>query len=255
MMIKNKAENHTMPLFFLPNAEPEDGILTLRAEDSHHIALSLRMACGDEITVSNGGGTLYACTLESITPDEVRARVCSSAPTETEPPYRLTLYQAVPKNDKLELIVQKAVELGATEIVPFVSSFCVKRPHEDKWQKQSARLARIAEEAAKQCKRGCIPTVAPLLDYEEMLDRAAEADLSLFCYEGEGTLPLPSCLPNTPPSSIAVVIGSEGGFSAKEAEAARAHGLCLCGLGKRILRCETAPLFALSSLSFRYEIL
>ena len=176
-------------------------------------------------------------------------------PSETEPPYRLTLYQAVPKGDKLDLIVQKAVELGVTEIVPFISAFCVKRPHEDKWQKQSARLARIAEEAAKQCKRGAIPTIAPLLDYEEMLAHAKKAELSLFCYEGEGTKPLPLCLPAERPQSVSVVIGSEGGFSEKEAEAARACGLCPCGLGNRILRCETAPLFALSALSFKYEIL
>ena len=133
-----------MPLFFLPNAEPEKDILTLRAEDSRHIALSLRMACGDEITVSNGLGTLFSCTLESITPEQVRARVLSTAKSEAEPPYRLTLYQAVPKSDKLELIIQKAVELGATEIVPFVSSFCVKRPHEDKWQKQSRAIAGVS---------------------------------------------------------------------------------------------------------------
>lgn len=244
-----------MPLFFLPNVRTDDGILTLRAEDSRHIALSLRMARGDEITVSDGEGKLFTCTLSSITPEEVKARILSSRTAVTEPPYSLTLYQAVPKNDKLELIVQKAVELGATEIVPFISSFCVKRPHEDKWKKQSARLERIAEEAAKQCKRGRIPTIAPLLDYEEMLGRAKEAELPLFCYEGDGTLPLPACLPNEKPSSLAVIIGSEGGFSEKEAEAARARGIRLCGLGHRILRCETASLFALSALSFKYEIM
>ena len=243
-----------MPLFFLPNAQPDDGILTLRQEDSHHIALSLRMACGDEITVSNGAGTLYRCTLEKITPDEVRARVYASDEAKTEPPYRLTLYQAVPKNDKLDMIVQKAVELGASEIVPFISAFCVKRPHEDKWQKQSARLARIAEEAAKQCKRGVIPTIAPLLDYEEMLARAREDELALFCYEGEGTRPLPACLSARAPRSISVIIGSEGGFSEKEASEALDAKLTLCGLGQRILRCETASLFALSALSFHYEI-
>ena len=99
-----------------------------------------------------------------------------------------------------------------------------------------------------------IPAVAPLLDYEEMLERASAAELPLFCYEGEGTEPLPACLPPAPPRSVSVVIGSEGGFSEKEAEAARARGMRLCGLGKRILRCETAPLFALSALSFQYEI-
>ena len=243
-----------MPLFFLPNTQPENDILTLRAEDSHHIALSLRMACGDSITVSDGCGTLYSCALEKITPDEVKARILSRSDAKTEPPYRLTLYQAMPKSDKLDMIVQKAVELGACEIVPFVSSFCVKRPHEDKWEKQSARLSRIAEEAAKQCKRGIIPTIAPLLDYHEMLARAQKEELALFCYEGEGTRPLPACLPQSAPRSIGVIIGSEGGFSEKEAEEARAHSLALCGLGKRILRCETASLFALASLSFHYEI-
>ena len=243
-----------MPLFFLPGAVPQDNVLSITGEDARHIALSLRMATGDGITVSDGVGALYDCTLTNITPDSVKAAVLAVRTPDCEPPYALTLYQAVPKSDKLETIVQKATELGATRIVPFLSAFCVKRPHEDKWEKQSTRLARIAEEAAKQCKRAVIPEIGPLLDFGAMIEDARRAALPLFCYEGENTVPLPASLPDSRPHSIAVIVGCEGGFSTEEAARIMASGITAVGLGRRILRCETAPLFALASLEFRYEI-
>lgn len=244
-----------MPLFFLPSAKPDaDNRFIIKGEDARHIALSLRMACGDSLTVSDGEGMHYHATLTHITPTEVTVTVKSAERAESEPPLKITLYQAIPKSDKLETIVQKAVELGATEVVPFLSEFCIKRPHEDKWERQKARLARIAEEAAKQCRRGVIPTIGELLDFREMLNAVRNADLPLFCYEGDNTKPLSACLPDKAPACAAIVVGCEGGFSESEANLARQSGVTLCGLGKRILRCETAPLYALSILSYKYEL-
>ncbi len=243
-----------MPRFFANHLYPEIKELTLTGDDARHIALSLRMACGDGVTLSDGRGNDYACRLTAITPEAVTAQVLSCSPSVTEPSLDICLYQAFPKGDKLELIIQKAVELGVSRIVPFSSAFCIKRPHADKWDKQHARLCRIAEEAAKQCGRGRIPQILPPLDFTQAVQQAAQADVGLFCYEGAGTQPLPQCLSHKRPKSVAVIIGSEGGFSVAEAQAAKAQGLLSAGLGFRILRCETASLFVLSYLSCLYEL-
>ena len=162
---------------------------------------------------------------------------------------------AYPKGDKLEFIIQKAVELGVNKIVPFESSFCVKRPRQDKAEKQNSRLTRIAEEAAKQCGRARLAEVSQPINYGEMLKSASRSDLVLFCYEGDGTLSLKDVLTQNPDKkSIAVIVGCEGGFSKQEAEKAKESGFMLVNLGPRILRCETAPIYALSAISFAYEL-
>ena len=244
-----------MPRFFLTDAAPLADTLTHSREDARHIALSLRMRVGDEITVSDGAGTDYRCRLTAITPEEVTAAVLSSAPAVTEPPLSIHLYMGYPKGDKLELIIEKAVELGAGAVTPFLSSRCIRRPAEEKASRQRERLLRIARAAAEQCGRGILPTVGEPLSFGEMLKAATAADLVLFCYEGEGTSPLPSVLTGRKtPCSVAVIVGSEGGFSPEEAESARAAGALPVGLGHRILRCETAPLMALSCLSYAFEL-
>ena len=180
---------------------------------------------------------------------------------DTEPPYRAILYQALPKGDKLDTIIQKAVECGVSAVVPFESSRCVVRVKPEAEERKTERRRRISEEAAKQCGRGIIPEVYPTLSYEAMLQDAAKADLVLFCYEAEGTVSLRSLLGEKMPAvsseippTIAVIVGSEGGFSPEEAEAARNRDFCMVGLGKRILRCETAPPFVLACLSYQYEL-
>ena len=154
---------------------------------------------------------------------------------------RVILYVGYPKQDKLEHVIQKATELGAARIVPFFSRFCVAAPKNE--EKKHERYARIAFEAAKQAGRGAVPEVGLPLTYKQMLAEAARADTALFCYE-KGGAPLHSRLAGG--STIAIVTGSEGGFSPEEAQAAEAAGLVPVGLGPRILRCETAPLAALA---------
>lgn len=244
-----------MSRFFVSSEDIKDGAVTIYGDDAFHISRSLRMAVGEEITVADGEGCEYTATLCEFSSDRVCARITEKRQSLAEPSVGITLYQAYPKGDKLEFIVQKSVELGVMRIVPFESERCIKRPKTDKIEKHTARLNKIAEEAAKQCGRGKLPTVSEPVTYEKMLAEAKNADLVLFCYEGGGTVSLKNVLENNKNAkSIAVVIGSEGGFSEKEAEAALRSGFSMCSLGTRILRCETAPLFALSSLIYFFDL-
>ena len=162
---------------------------------------------------------------------------------------------AYPKSDKLETVIQKAVELGAQRVVPFESSRCIKRPKAEKNDKLLERLKKIAEQAAKQCGRAKIPSVCAPLTYKEMLKVAKESDLTLFCYEDEKNVSIKSALEKVKEGQkISVIVGSEGGFSPEEADLARESGAVSISLGKRILRCETAPLFALSCIAYEFEL-
>ena len=253
-----------MPRFFVLAHDIKDEIVTLRGDDAHHIAYSLRLAAGEHITVVCDGVS-FDCALVAFSPDKsqpwVQARICEAHPADSEPPYRAVLYQALPKGDKLDTIIQKAVECGVSAVVPFESSRCVVRVKPEAEERKTERRRRISEEAAKQCGRGMIPEVSSTLSFPEMLQKAAEADLVLFCYEADGTLPLrqllaekmPAISTPTPPT-VAVIVGSEGGFSPEEAGQAADRGFCMVGLGKRILRCETAPTFVLACLSYQYEL-
>ncbi len=242
-----------MPRFFLPPEAFSEKTVTLSGDAYRHIARSLRMAVGDEVTLSDGEGWEYRARLSSFSDESVTAEILSSAVGAGEPPIALTLYQGNPKGDKLELIVQKAVELGAFAIVPFESSRCVARVRADRAERQTARLSRIAEEAAAQCGRARIPRVALPLSFTDALRKAKEcSDAILFCYEDERTRSLRTAVEETAARgarSLAVFVGSEGGFSPEEAALAAAHGALSVSLGRRILRCETAPLYALSSIA------
>lgn len=250
-----------MPRFFLQASSIADGIVTVRGDDAAHISRSLRMRAGEHITVCDMQKIEYDCELTLFTADTVTARVVSSKPSDTEPPYTVRLYQALPKSDKLDTIIQKSVETGAHVIIPFESERCVVRADADekKEQKKLERRSRIALEAAKQCGRGCVPTVTTPMKFREMLSDAMGSELVLFFYEGDGTVSLRKLLTKkyadgSLPESVSVIIGSEGGFSLAEVEAARAAGADICGLGKRILRCETAPSFALACLTYNFEL-
>lgn len=244
-----------MPRFFVPTPQFDGAQVRILGDDAFHIARSLRMAVGDTLTVADMHGGEHLCRLLSIHDTECLLEILESREGSSEPPYSLTLYMGYPKGDKLETVIQKAVELGAARIVPFLSSRCIKRPKEEGKEKLRLRLNRIAEEAAKQCGRTLLPTVSDPLPYDAMLREAREAELPLFCYEREGTRPLRALLDGRAlPATVSVVIGCEGGFSQKEATEAQESGLLLTGLGSRILRCETAPDFILSALSYRFEL-
>ena len=244
-----------MPAFFADKDKIGETGIEIVGDDAFHIARSLRMAVGDALTINDGEGMSYYCKLTRIRDDACECEILSSAPSKAEPPVKITLYMAYPKGDKLETVIQKAVELGASKIVPFESERCVKRPKAEKIDKQTARLRRIAVEAAKQCGRGILPEVSAPVSFSEMLSEAKAHDLSLFCYEGEGAQSLKAILDEQNGIKTAcAIVGSEGGFSKAEAERAREDGLIMTNLGPRILRCETAPAYVLSALSYRFEL-
>ena len=245
-----------MPRFFVDKNCISDGTVTISGADATHISRSLRMAKGEHITVCDGESREYDCELTDFGEDVV-ARIVESKESNTEPPFKVILWQALPKGDKLDSIIQKAVECGVYEIKLFESEHCIAKTDSKAEQKKSERRNRIALEAAKQSGRGRIPNVGNCVSFASMINEASSADIPLFCYEADGTEPLGRILDrvdNAEGKSISVVIGPEGGFSPVEAEKAREAGMMMTGLGKRILRTETVSGFILGALVCRFEL-
>ena len=250
-----------MPRFFVRREQISDGCVTILGDDAHHISRSLRMAAGESITVCDMQKTEYDCILEQFLPDRVVARIAEERQCDTEPPYKAYLYQALPKGEKLDSVIQKSVESGVYSITTFNSERCIAKEKSNE-ENKLRRRNKIALEAAKQSGRGHVPKVNPTVSFSEMLDGASRCDICLFCYEGDGTRPLKDVLREKKAElsspdreiSISLVIGSEGGCSLGEVERAKAAGLIPVGLGKRILRTETAPGFALGCLVYEFEL-
>jgi 16S rRNA (uracil1498-N3)-methyltransferase len=244
-----------MPRFFIKSEDISEGVAVIRGQDAFHIARSLRMAVGDSITVSDGEGVDYNVKLTKIRDEECLGDIVSSHASLVESPALISLYVAYPKGDKLETVIQKAVELGANRIIPFESSRCIKRPKAEKCDKLLLRLNRIAEEAAKQCGRARLPSVCAPMDFKSAIAEAAKSELSLFCYENEDGYSIKDAIKKSDkPKTVSVTVGAEGGFSPDEADYAKEAGLTSVTLGPRILRCETAPLYALAALSYEIEL-
>ena len=240
-----------MPRFFTETPIEPGVPFLLTGDAAHHISFSLRMRVGERLVVCSAGKA-YDCVIEGFTAADVSLkaeRECDS----TEPAVSVSMYIAVPKGDKLDLCIQKCVELGATEIVPFWSEHCVTKGGGA--EKKGERRSRIAAEAAKQCGRAVVPAVLPILSFEEALARGAKADLALFCSEKPSAGPLSSLLKATDCQrvhTISVFSGPEGGFAEKEFDKAEKIGYNMITLGKRILRCETAPMCVLSALMYAF---
>ena len=224
--------------------------MVLEGEDARHIATVLRMKAGEKITVCDFFNTEYTCEIEEARGAEVRLRVLSAGSVESEPPFPITLCMALPKGDKMDLIVQKAVELGVSEILPFTSAYTVVKPDERGKEKKRERWQKIAASAAEQSGRGRIPQVVILSSYQEALSRAAQADKALLFYENEHATTLRMALESGSWKTVSLVTGPEGGLDESEVTQAREAGLSVCTLGSRILRCETAPLCALSAVMY-----
>lgn len=238
-----------MPKFFLPPEEIHDNFMVLTGEQFNH-AKVLRLKCGDTLTVSDGRGTDYCCRVSDISSGQISLVVHSAGASSAEPTVSCRIYMAFPKSDKLEHVIQKATELGASEIIAFPSARCVSRPDEKSLKKKLDRWQKIAASAAEQSGRGFIPAVRALPSYAAALQEAATADLPVFFYENEDKLTFRAAIEAAPFQSAALVTGPEGGFEPAEVAQAQSAGLQICTLGSRILRCETAPLCALSALMY-----
>ncbi len=235
-----------MPRFFLPVSEA-DKFIIVDGENARHIGRSLRMKVGDNLTVTCKG-TDYNCIINSFTEDTVKLEIISAEKCSSEPSVKITLYQAMPKSDKLEFIVQKAVELGVSEIVPVMTRRCISRPDEKGFEKKLKRLEKISLEASKQSGRGVVPEILPVMNFKDAVNRMKDADCAIMLYESGGIRFSETDIKNA--KSIALLIGSEGGFDEEEAEFAKNSGIQNIWLGERILRCETAPITALSIIMF-----
>lgn len=234
-----------MPRFFLEKINNKAPIIT--GDDARHIGFSLRMKPGERLTVCSDGID-HECVIKKITEDAVFLDILKSDPCAAEPSISLTLYQAVPKLDKLEAIIQKSVELGAAEIVPVLTRRCVSRPSEKDFSKKLERLNKISLAAAKQSGRGIIPKISPLTDFKTAVSKMSETECPIMLYENGGKRF--SQLITTGKKNFSLLVGSEGGFDPDEAEYAQNAGINRLWLGNRILRCETAPLTAISILMF-----
>ncbi len=222
------------------------GRAALRGADAHHLAHVMRAQLGDTVLLCGPDALEYTGTITAFGPDLVEFTVSEGLPSTAEPRCEVTLYAAYPKQGKLEEIIRHSVELGAARVVPFFSRYCVAAPKKE--EAKNERYRRIAAEAAKQCGRGRVPEVElPRPDFAAVCAEFAAYDRVLFFYEGGGA-PLRKLLAGDAPRRVALVTGSEGGFSPEEAAQAMAAGAQAVGLGPRILRCETAPLAALAAV-------
>ena len=210
----------------------------------------LRLNIGEEVTLCDGECNEAVCSVEEITNEAVFLKVLERKVSENEPKAKVSVFMALPKADKLEHVIQKATELGAFEIVTFPTSRCIAKLDKKAIEKKLERWQKIAESAAKQSMRGLIPKVTYIDSYKTALENAAQADMPLFFYENERSTTLKMALKEKEYKTVSILTGPEGGFSETEVEQALQSGLKVCTLGKRILRCETAPLCALSAIMY-----
>ncbi len=235
--------------------EDDKSVIILGA-DVNHIKNVLRMKAGEEISVSNGrDGCEYRCGITELGEDSIQCELRFVKEENVELPVRVTLFQGLPKGDKMELIVQKAVELGVYEIVPVATRRCVVKLDRKKADSKVTRWQGIAEAAAKQSKRGVIPQVRQVVSFAQALEQAGEMEVRLIPYELERGMEYTRKLLSgiRPGQRVAVFIGPEGGFEESEITLAREKGICPITLGRRILRTETAGMTVLAWIGYLTE--
>ena len=238
-----------MARFFVEPEQMQDSFIVLTGEYAAH-AKVLRIKNGEEVHVCDGQGNECLCTVSDVSPSQISLVVNARNISSTEAAVKASVYMAFPKSDKLEHVIQKATELGVYEIVAFPSARCVSKPDEKSLKKKVERWQKIAASAAEQSGRGRIPEVIILGSYQEALKRAALADIAILFYENERATTLRMALEEKPFQTISLLTGPEGGLEMNEVEKAKEAGLQICTLGSRILRCETAPLCALSAVMY-----
>ena len=238
-----------MVRFFVEPEELNRDDLVLTGENAQH-ARVLRLKAGEEVLVCDAQGMECLCQVTGFEPGQLYLSVVERRASETEAAVKVSIYMAFPKADKLEHVIQKATELGAYEIVAFPSGRCISKPDEKSLKKKLERWQKIAASAAEQSGRGLVPQVIALGSYQEALKRAAQADKALMFYENERATTLRMALETGSYQTVSLLTGPEGGLEEKEVAQAQKAGLQVCTLGKRILRCETAPLCALSAVMY-----
>ncbi len=238
-----------MARFFVEEIQPDAKFLVLEGENAQH-AKVLRLKNGEMVTVCDGKGVDCRCIVSDVSDGRISLVIQEREPSKSEAAVEATVYMGYAKSDKLEHVIQKATELGARRIVAFPCARCVARPDEKSLKKKLERWQKIAASASEQSGRGRIPEISTLPSFAAMLEEAAKSDLAVLFYENERARTFRSAIKAGAFRTAALVTGPEGGFEASEVAQAEAAGLRICTLGNRILRCETAPLCALSALMY-----
>lgn len=241
--------------FVTPDAVGDAAIRITDREDLHHMTKVLRLKPGDEIEVSDGTAWEYRGVLRLVTTEESVADIVDKQAFAREPGIQITLFQGMPKQGKMELIIQKAVELGVSRVVPVFTDRSVVTDN-GKMDKKIQRWQKIADEAVKQCRRGKIPEIGEDLNFSQMAEQLKDYDCVLFPYENEEDRSLKAGLRSLTekPKNLAIIIGPEGGFSDREAALLKEKGALCVTLGKTILRTETAGLAAIAMVLYELEM-
>ena len=244
-----------MKRFFVNSDQIEENQIHITGSDVNHIRQVLRMREGDELWVSDGEKKEYHCTVSKLEQDEVLLEILYAQEPDYELPSKIYLFQGLPKGDKMELIIQKAVELGVHEIIPVQMARWVVKLDSRKAEKKRERWQEIARNAAKQSRRLMVPTIHPVLTFSEAIQYGSSLDVKLLPFElAKGMEETRQVIQKIQPGqSIGILIGPEGGFAPEEAEKAMKAGMHPITLGHRILRTETAGMTILSVLMFQLE--
>jgi 16S rRNA (uracil1498-N3)-methyltransferase len=237
-----------MPKFFINKEQVENKSIIIVGEDANHINV-LRYRVGDTLEICDGDYLDYVVQIESISKNEVITKIVSECKSESEPKVKITLFQALPKKDKMELIIQKCVELGIYEIVTVVTDNSIVK-QTDKYDNKIERWQKISETAAKQSGRSIIPKITKTITFNAAVERLKNMDKSFLAYEKEEKLLDRDIFSNKSIQNIGLFIGSEGGFSKEEVDICKDNGIYTISLGSRILRTETAGFTALIILLF-----
>jgi 16S rRNA (uracil1498-N3)-methyltransferase len=246
--------------FVSPEQVAEEAVL-LEGEDARHLAVVMRARPGIRFIACDGAGTEFVAEVRSIGSGRVEAAILERRRPVAEPAWKVTVAQSLPKGDKLETIIQKGTEAGACAFAPFVSERTIVQYDARKEMRRAERWRKIAKEAAEQAHRGIVPEVAAVCGWPSILGKCREYDLALFCYEeegrsGGGLKPVlrefreRAAASMAQPPRVLLIAGPEGGFTPREAEEAAAAGAKPVGLGRRILRTETAALVALACIAY-----
>ncbi len=241
--------------FFVNENQIMEDCISITGADVNHIKNVLRMKIGETVLVSNGNDREYTCTLKDISDEEVIAKIEDVDGPTRELPIKVTLFQALPKGDKMETIIQKMVELGAYEIVPVSTKRCIVKLDDKKAATKVKRWNAIAESAAKQSKRGIIPQVVMPMSYKNAIEKAKEMDIILIPYENAENMAHTREVISkiNAGMSVGIFVGPEGGFATEEVKEAIDAGAFDITLGRRILRTETAGMALMSVLMFENE--
>lgn len=240
-----------MPKFFVDKNNIGEKNIEITGDDAKHISTVLRAKVDEEIIICDGYGTDYLCRLIGINKKQVLAEIIEKYENKNEPELKITLYQGLPKGDKMELVIQKCIEIGIDRIIPVITDNTVVKIG-DKAEKKNLRWNKIAEAAAKQCGRGKIPHVDKILSFKDAVETSKTLDGAIIPYENERKKNIREFVKSFRGKSIGIFIGPEGGFSENEITLCMENNISSVSLGKRILRTETAGL--VTSVILLYEL-